>query len=55
MGPTEVVVVEREEKHVSEESLPVEPVEVLLESVVMSSWRAEVLPACLNVLMISGT
>lgn len=52
-GATEVVVVEREEKLVSEGSLP--PEEVLLETVVMSSLRAEVLPACLNVLMISGT
>lgn len=49
----EVVIVEREEKLFSEESLP--PVEVLLEMVVMSSLRAELLPACLNVLMISGT
>lgn len=52
-GATEVVVVEREEKHFSEGSLP--PVEVLLEMVVISSLRAELLPACLSVLMISGT
>lgn len=51
----EVVVVEREGIHVSEESLPPEPVEALLETVVMSLLRAELLPACLNVLMISGT
>lgn len=52
-GAMEFVVVEREGKHVSEGSLP--PEEVLLEMVVMSSLRAELLPACLSVLMISGT
>lgn len=52
-GATEGAVVEREEKHFSEGSLP--PEEVLLEMVVMSSLRAELLPACLNVLIISGT
>lgn len=51
----ELVVVEREEKlrHVSDGSVPPEPVEVLLD--VVSLLRAELLPACLNVLMISGT
>lgn len=48
-----VDVVEREEKHFSGGSLP--PMEVLLERMVMSSLRAELFPACLNVLMISGT
>lgn len=52
-GAAVVVVVEREDTHVSEYSLP--PLEVLLERIVMSSLRAELLPACLNVLMISGT
>lgn len=51
-GAMVVVAVDREE-HVSEGSLP--PLEVLLERMVMSSLRAEVFPACLNVLMISGT
>ncbi len=52
-GATQVVFAGREEKHVWEGSLP--PVEVLLEMLVMSSLRAQLLPACLNVLMISGT
>lgn len=47
--------VEREEALVSEDSLPPGGVEVLLEKVVMSLLRAELLPACLIVLMISGT
>lgn len=49
----EDVVVERDDTHVSEESPP--PVEAFFEMAVMSSLRAEHLPACLNVLMISGT
>lgn len=52
VGATEVVIVERDDKHASEGSPP--PEEVLLEMVV-SLLRAELLPACLNVLMISGT
>lgn len=51
----ELVVVEREEelRHVSDGSVPAEPVEVLLD--VVSLLRAELFPACLSVLMISGT
>lgn len=44
-----------EETNVSEESPPPVPVDVLLGSTAMSLLRAELLPACLNALMISGT
>lgn len=40
---------------VSDGSVPPEPVEVLLEMVTTSLLRAELFPACLSVLMISGT
>lgn len=55
VGAVEFDVVEAEERHVSEESLPSELVDVFMESGQMSLLRAELLPACLNVLMISGT
>lgn len=47
------VVVEKEEKHVSGGSVP--PLADLLGGILKSSFRAELFPACLNVLMISGT
>lgn len=50
---TQAVVVEREDEHASEESPP--PGKVFFEMVMMSLLRAELLPACLNVQMISGT
>lgn len=50
VSATDAVVVEG---HVSEESPP--PGEVFFVMVLMSLLRAELLPACLNVLMISGT
>lgn len=52
------VVVEMEEAvgHVSDDALPTEEgTGGLLVVVAMSSLRAELLPACLSVLMISGT
>lgn len=52
-GAMVVVVVEKEEKHVSGGSGP--PLAALLEGMLKSSFRAELFPACLNVLMISGT
>lgn len=52
-GAMVAVVVEREEKQASEGSVPL--LEVLLERMVMSLLRAELFPACLTVLMISGT
>ena len=52
-GAAEVDDVERWEEDESEESLP--PVDGFLEMVTISLLRAELLPACLNVLMISGT
>lgn len=54
-GALEFDVAETEERHVSEESLPSELVDVFIESALMSFLRTEVFPACLNVLMISGT
>lgn len=55
VGSVEFVSEDEEETYVSKESAPPVPVDVLLGSTVRSLLRAELLPACLNVLMISGT